>query len=270
MEKKKMENALVKTVDTSSVIAELNSVKQIYNELMKSPHYQNLTPVGVLAIINSALSIGISPMVALNGGMHFVQGQVVMSAILMARLIRQQKHSITKDKESNDNICILHGRRADNGDTWKESFSMKDAALAGLANLPTWKKYPRVMCYNRALSYLARQLFPDVIGNCYVEGEIVEILAEDLVKETEAEDLNKTISLEQANNIDEMIGDDKEFRDIVLDFVQKRFGEASFSAIRCDAFDGIYNKVCLRAKEREKFLESAISAKNIVEEVENA
>ena len=266
-----MENSLVK-LENSSVISDLNNIQKICETLMASKHYQKMGADGVMAIVHKATSLGVHPMDALNGGMYFVQGRVEMSAILMARLIRQQRHSITMDKTSTDSICILHGKRADNGDTWKTSFSIDDARRAGLIKSGgPWEKYPDVMCYNRALSKLARQLFPDVIGNCYVEGEVVETLDGELIKDIEAEDPNKTISLEQADSINEMIGDDKEFRDIVLDFVQKRFGEASFSAIRCDAFDGIYNKVCLRAKEREKFLESAISAKkNIVEEVENA
>jgi len=92
---------------------------------------------------------------------------------MMAALIRSKKHSITRDSKSDDTICILHGRRSDTKDCWTESFSLAEAQRAGLVkDFGPWKTYTRDMLYARALSRLARQLFPDVIGNCYVEGEI--------------------------------------------------------------------------------------------------
>jgi hypothetical protein len=71
----------------------------------------------------------------------------------------------------------LHGRRADNGDTWTCSFSIEDAKKAGIYK-NSWEKYQSAMCYNRAMSFLARQLFPDVIkGAGYTPDELHEIAA---------------------------------------------------------------------------------------------
>jgi hypothetical protein len=71
---------------------------------------------------------------------------------------------------------ILHGKRADNGDSWTCTFTRQDAERAGLWNGPIWKKYPGIMLYNRCMSMLFRQLFPDLsLGAGYVEDELKEI-----------------------------------------------------------------------------------------------
>lgn len=158
-----------------TVMEEFNQAQELCMKLLKTKHYQKMGNEGVFAITQKALSKGINPIEALNGGMYYVQGKVEMSAITMADLIRRKGHSITLGKESNDTICVLHGKRKDNGDTWKVSFSIEDAKRAGIYKPGgPWTKYPDTMCYSRALSKLARQLFPDVIGNCYVEGEIAQ------------------------------------------------------------------------------------------------
>ena len=158
-------------VNYNSYIEEFNGTKKLCTELMRTAHYARITEPGIYAIVERARSIGVNPFEALNGGMYFVKGKVEMSAAMMNRLIRSKGHSITKDKKSDDTICILHGKRADNGDTWSESFSIKDAQTAGIYG-NVWKTYPKDMLFARALSRLARQLFSDVIGGCYVEDEI--------------------------------------------------------------------------------------------------
>lgn len=157
------------TIDNS--IAEIQSSQKLCKMLMQSTHYQKIGAQGIFAIVETAKSIGIDPLQALNGGMYFVKGKVELSSAMMNAIIRSKGHSITKDKRSNNEICILHGKRADNQDTWVESFSIDDAKQAGIyAN--QWIKYPKDMLFARALSRLARQLFPDLIKGCYVQGEI--------------------------------------------------------------------------------------------------
>jgi hypothetical protein len=154
------------------VIQQLNHSYTLCEALLKTPHYAKIGPEGIFAVIETSKSLGIDPRQALGGGLYYVKGKVEMSARMMNSIIRSHKHSITRDPKSDDTICILHGKRADNGDEWTESFSIQEAARAGLTGTPVWKNYQRDMLFARALSRLARQLFPDVIGNVYVEGEI--------------------------------------------------------------------------------------------------
>lgn len=160
-------------VKKDNYLTELKNTQEMCALLMKTAHYSKMGQEGIFAIVETAKSLGIDPRQALGGGLYFVRGKVEMSARMMNALIRSKKHSVTRDKRSNDEICILHGKRADNSDSWSESFSVAEAKRAGIykENGP-WGTYTRDMLFARALSRLARQLFPDIIGNTFVEGEI--------------------------------------------------------------------------------------------------
>lgn len=129
----------------------------------------------VMMVILAAREFGIGPAQALNGGINIIDGKIELSARMMSGLIRRAKHSI-QILISNDKICQLKGTRADNGDTANVSFTIEEAQQAGLIrDKSPWKKTPKDMLFARALSRLARQLFSDVIGIGYVQGEISEL-----------------------------------------------------------------------------------------------
>jgi hypothetical protein len=160
-------------VKQKGYLDELKDTHELCDLLMKTPHYQKMGREGIFAIVETAKSLGVDPRLALGGGLYFVKGKVEMSSRMMNALIRSKKHSITRDRKSDDTICILHGKRADNGDMWTESFSITEAQKAGLVKeYGPWQNFRRDMLFARALSRLARQLFPDIVGNTYVEGEI--------------------------------------------------------------------------------------------------
>jgi len=222
--------ALKPQKQTLSAVEEFENTKALCQKLLETPHYKKMGEEGVFAIVQTCKSIGIDPLRGLNKGMYCVRGAVEMSSRLMNSLIRSKKHSITKDKRSDDTICILHGRRADNGDTWSASFSLKEAELAGLTKNPSWRTCPSDMLFARALSRLARQLFPDVIGNCYVEGEISdapplheplpEIPSKEEVEEIEAESSSEGLDVRQEyfTWINDLVGTDKERLENILSF----------------------------------------------------
>lgn len=128
---------------------------------------------GVMMIMLSARELGIPPCQALNGGINIINGKAEISARMMSALVRKAGHEI-KIIEISDTSCTLSGKRADTGETQEASFTLADAQKAGLVK-PNggWTKFPKDMCFARALSRLSRQLFSDVIGIGYVEGEIV-------------------------------------------------------------------------------------------------
>ena len=162
--------------DFAVQLSEMDKIAETCKKLMQTRHYAQIGEAGICAIMARAKALGIHPFEALNGGFHCINGKVGMSTEMMAALVRQKGHSITKDPKSNSELCILHGKRADNGDSWTCTFSKADAEAAGLWNSATWKKYPAVMLYNRCMSMLFRQLFPDLsLGAGYVEDELKEI-----------------------------------------------------------------------------------------------
>jgi len=138
------------------------------------------TESGIMMIMLAAREYGIGPAQALNGGLHIIEGKVELSARMMSALIRRAKHSV-RIIESTDRICTLHGKRRDNGDEFTASFTIEEAQQAGLIkDKGAWKKTPKDMLFARAMTRLARQLFADVVGIGYVEGEISGDDPEDL------------------------------------------------------------------------------------------
>ena len=239
---------------------DLQDTQKMCQMLMQSPHYKKMGAEGIFAIVEKARSVGVNPTAALNGGMYYVQGKVEMGAAMMNELIRggQYKHSISKDRKSDDTICILHGKRADNGDTWTESFSVKDAKTAGIYR-NQWLKYPRDMLFARALSRLARQLFPDVIHGCYVFGEISEspsfdapvncIPEEAVVKDVEIH--VDYLSEKEAEELDKLIGDDTTYRKCVMDFIQKEFGAKTLVDMPRNIYDKILPVATSKYEKRQ-------------------
>src|ERR1044071_6899883 len=130
----------------SRSLQEIEQTQNMCKQLMKTAHYHKIGEVGIFTIVQKARSIGLNPLDALNGAMYFVNGKVELSANTMNYLIRAKGHSIVRDDKSNQEICILKGRRADNGDTWTASFSIKEAKIAGIYK-NTWEKYPEDMLF---------------------------------------------------------------------------------------------------------------------------
>lgn len=224
-----MSNELVKHEKSfESSLMELENMQNMCTKLLQMKHYAKLGDVGIFAILQKAKSVGLNPLDALNGGMYFVNGKVELAANTMNYLIRQAGHSIVKDEKSTKDMCILRGKRADNGDTMSCSFSIEDAKKAGIFK-NVWQSYPEDMLFARALTRLARQLFPDVTKGCYVEGEVPRDM-----KEAEYEEVKEVakiehmqpieyITSEQAEELRKIISEcDPTKLDVMLEHVRKK------------------------------------------------
>ncbi len=258
--------ALAKIVPMS--MANIDDTTKMAEALLETGHYKKLGMGGIFAIIQMARAVGADPMQCLNGGMYPIDGKVEMESKLMMALIRQKGHSITKDKKSDNNICILHGKRVDNGDGWSESFSVEDAKKAGLLSRGgVWSKYTRDMLFNRALSRLARCLFSDVIKGCYVLGEISEApslnskvneseqnqFETEIISEVESVPVINTITAEQAKQLDKLIGDNDEYRETLGAFLKKYYGIDSLSQMPADILEKVMVRVnTINEQKQEK------------------
>ena len=248
-------------------LMEVESTHKMCQALLKTPHYAKMGNEGIFAIISKARSLGMDSIEALNGGLYYVQGKVGMPAESMAALIRQRGHSITKDPKSSNDICILHGRRGDNGDTWTISFSMDDAKRAGLAK-NMYEKYPGTMLYNRAMSFLARQLFPDVIrGAGYTFDELKEIsnnqfssLKEEKVIEVVAD----VITQDQADELKEIFdGCDPAYCSQVMSHLKKSsFNVECIEQIPANLFERIRKAAIVKHEEYQ------VSLRNVTDDEE--
>ena len=266
-----MNNKNEMVVKQENYLTELKNTQEMCKLLMQQPHYKAMGEVGVFAIVETAKSLGIDPRQALGGGLYFVRGKVEMSARMMNALIRAKKHSVTRDKRSNDTICILHGKRADNNDMWSESFSLDEAKKAGLykTNGP-WANFTRDMLFARALSRLARQLFPDIIGNCYVEGEVSldpniqgSSYQNDDKNDTQLIEKKDTRTEEEVKSLMDLFSVIPDYKQEVEVFLSKK-DILEYKDIPQE----MYTKVVTRAKEKIKDYMSDLQDKFSTEEME--
>lgn len=154
---------------------EIKAIEVMAKNAVDSKFFHNLNGFGgIFSIALYARELGLPPMQCLFGGMHNIQGKIELSARLMNSMIRKAGHRI-EIIESSDTKCTLKGSRKDSGETSTISFSLDDAKRAGIYREGSgWTKWPSDMLFARALSRLARRLFPDIIGTAYVEGELSE------------------------------------------------------------------------------------------------
>ena len=231
------------------IMEDLQNTQKMCEALLKTPHYSKLGAVGIFAITQKAKALKLNLHEALNGDLYPINGKVEMSSNMMIRLIRQAGHSVTKAKDSDDTICTLHGKRKDNGDTWCESFSITDAKRAGIYK-NTWEKFPRNMLFARALSNLARQLFPDVVGGCYVEGEISQAapFSAQVDEDLEEAEVIETINKEQLVELEEVLAEDPDHAKNVTNALLKIHKITELSQVPVAVFE----QICAKAKARKE------------------
>lgn len=124
-----------------------------------------------IAKILAGQEIGIGPMQAISS-IHIVDGRPCLDATLVGAKIRQSGRYDYRVITTNEQECVLHF--FDRNDfVGASSFTMAEAARAGLANKTTWKSYPQDMLRSRALTRGARTYAPEVFGGAvYTPEEI--------------------------------------------------------------------------------------------------
>lgn len=141
------------------------TMKQQAGELIRSGFLPSgiKTPEQAVAIMLKGRELGIPPMQALSH-IHIINGKPTMSAELMlAQIMRLHPRTKISYPKRSGEICEIKVQR-EGSEPSVFSFSIADAQAAGLMSNPTWKKYPRAMLHARAVSEMARSLFPDAIS----------------------------------------------------------------------------------------------------------
>lgn len=152
---------------------------QIYKEQIKHfvasgllPNHVN-TPQKALAIAQMGKELGLEPMTAFSS-IYVVNGKPSLSAELMQALIYKKiPNAEIIFLEISNSACKIKARRSANVPYTEIAFTIDDAKSAGLANGGTWQKYPRALLRSRAVSEMARTLFPDCLaGFSYTPEEL--------------------------------------------------------------------------------------------------
>ena len=172
---------------------ELKSYQIVATIASNNPHWKKLGGNGkpeevvatILSVMLLARELGFSPMQAVSGGINNIQGKFEISARLMNQAIRARGHKM-QVRTLTDEVCMLWGKRKDTGEEMEVSYHIEEAKRSGLVRDGSpWKKTPQDMLFARAISRLARRLYPDCIGSCYIEGELQESIQGKIVEPTE-------------------------------------------------------------------------------------
>jgi hypothetical protein len=149
------------------------------------------TPEQAMMIILKGRELGIPPIQALSQ-IAVIQGKPTMSAELMlSQIMRLHPRTKISFPERSNEVCTVKVQRY-GCEPSVFSYTIGDAEKAGLLAKDSWRKYPRAMLHARAVSEMARSLFPDAIsGVSYTpeemgkevndDGEVIEIDAKPVV-----------------------------------------------------------------------------------------
>lgn len=141
--------------------------------------------------------LGLSPFESM-ASIYIVNGKLALMSKAMAALIKRSKiydYKIDKFTEDECTITLLRKDSEGTSELGKSSFTIKDAAKAGVVNKDVWKNYPRNMLFSRAIANLARWFCPEIISGYSVVEELND-LGEEVVpaKVTVAIDAEGTVS----------------------------------------------------------------------------
>lgn len=153
--------------------SEINTIINLSKYLGSCPFYQKLGNGGVAAILLTAKEFGLPFMACLNGGLHNVDGKVVISAQLMHAMILRAGHRAELSK-LDEKECVIEFQRNGSSVVHTYSFTVEDARKAGYLSKRTWINFLKDMLFARCLSGGARKFMPDVINGLYVQGELGE------------------------------------------------------------------------------------------------
>ena len=144
----------------SQVSMTFRTLEAICNTAMVPKQYRG-NPHEALGAVLLGREIGLGEMTSLQH-IDVIDGSPSLSAEIMTALIRRRGHSMYATDWTAD-ACTIQGTRGDTGDTMTVTFDMTDAKRAGLDGKRNWQQHPKAMLWARAVSQLARTLFPDCI-----------------------------------------------------------------------------------------------------------
>lgn len=177
-------------LQTYKVIAEVAASNQHWRKLGGNGTQESIVAT-ILSVMLLARELGVSPMQAISGGINNIQGKFEISARIMNQLIRKHGHKLTI-KAMNNDVCVIWGQRKDTGEEMEVKYHIEEALRSGLVkDASAWKKVPSDMLFARCISRIARRLFPDCIGGCYVEGELQETIQGHAVKPEDVQDVSQ-------------------------------------------------------------------------------
>lgn len=132
--------------------------------------------------IMAGKELGMTPFQAMSS-IYIVNGKLALTSNAMSSLVKKTKkydYKVVKLDETECSIDFYSNEEKIGNST----FTLKDAAKAGIVNKDVWKAYPKNMLFARALSNGARWYAPDSISGYYIKEELEDSQEPELPSKT--------------------------------------------------------------------------------------
>ena len=183
-----------------AIYQEFDQIQRAALALAKSGYFTDVkSEAQAIVKVMAGAELGLPPFASMSG-IHIIQGKPVLGANVIATLVKNDARYDYHVKQCDDKVCTLIW--LENGTTVGEStFTMAEAASAGLNGKDNWKRYPSDMLFARAISRGARRFAPGIFGGSPVytpdemgadvdpEGYIVDAEAKEVKEEPAPEQL---------------------------------------------------------------------------------
>jgi len=160
------------------------------------PDYTKGKVESVILVCVHGHDLGLKPLVALQhiipvNGLLSIKGDAAKTLIFNSGKLKpgSWKETITGSIANGDYVCTMTAERLDTKEVMSRTFGVEQAKRAGLwiddkklkGNdgwkylKSAWYKYPERMMAYRALGFLSRDLFPDVLSGSYTTEEAIDM-----------------------------------------------------------------------------------------------
>jgi hypothetical protein len=172
MEKKKAGKA-VEVLNGKEIAPMLSEPMQLGEVFMASGMFKDVASQAQAVVkILAGRELGLAPIEAMSN-LYIVNGKVALQAKAIGALIKKNAKYDFKVEKLDESECIIAFYQIDGGsnkvELGKSTFTIKDAAKAGIVNKDVWKNYPKNMLYARALTNGARWYAADAFCGYTVE-----------------------------------------------------------------------------------------------------
>ena len=155
-----------------SSVAEMERISEILSKSSIIPADYRNKPSDVFLAVSLGLELGFSVATSLMS-ISVIKGRPTLYAQSMVALcLSQGAAKYFKRIESTNELATYETCRV-GGQPIRETFTIDDAKTAGLSG-DNWRKYPRKMLEARAKSFLARDVYPDILHGLYSAEEVKE------------------------------------------------------------------------------------------------
>lgn len=136
------------------------------------PRFHN--PQSIMVAMQYGREIGVSPVTALQM-IHVVDGKATAAAELMLQLVERsygRGMMYVALAECDDKRAVVVYRDPETNEYQRYVYTIDMAATANLTGKANWKQYPANMLRWRAVSNVAKAIFPAAIGGLYAPDEM--------------------------------------------------------------------------------------------------